>query len=179
MSDPSGPHWCDLFPCSKLTTNLVEPFHACADHYIDALESAGAIVTISTTFRPPERAYLMHYAWLIAKGRMLPREVPPMDGVDIDWTHEGHTAEAVQAAKAMVETYGIDPDMPYPPSLQSRHTKGRAIDMKIRWKGIIHVRDNYGILHACAKQEDLWAIGASYGVHKLATDAPHWSDDGH
>jgi hypothetical protein len=26
---------------------------------------------------------------------------------------------------------------------------------------------------------NLHAVGASYGVHKLASDPPHWSTDGH
>jgi uncharacterized Zn-binding protein involved in type VI secretion len=29
------------------------------------------------------------------------------------------------------------------------------------------------------KMSDLHAVGASYGVHKLVSDPPHWSDDGH
>ena len=26
---------------------------------------------------------------------------------------------------------------------------------------------------------DLYPVGASYGVHKLESDPPHWSADGH
>lgn len=29
------------------------------------------------------------------------------------------------------------------------------------------------------KLGDLYAVGATYGVQKLVSDPPHWSDDGH
>jgi hypothetical protein len=28
-------------------------------------------------------------------------------------------------------------------------------------------------------QPQLHSVGATFGVHKLVTDLPHWSDDGH
>lgn len=171
----SGPAWCSEFPCSTLTTNLASPFRENAERFIEALRNAGASVTISTTFRPPERAYLMHFAWLIAKRKIGPDEVPSYPGVDVDWTCGGDETAAIVAAKAMVDAYGIA----YQPTLRSRHTEGRAIDMTILWRGTSDVVDARGVTHSCSKQEDLWAVGASYGVRKLPSDPPHWSDDGH
>jgi hypothetical protein len=180
VTTPSGPAWCDQFPCSVQTNNLASPFREAAEAFLEALRTAGAVVTVSTTFRPAERAYLMHWSWLIARGRVQPGDVPPREGVDIDWTHgPGHLADARQAASAMVATYGISTTMPYPPSLTSNHTLGLAIDMTVAWRGSIFVTDARGASHLCTAQADLWPVGASYGVHKLATDPPHWSVDGH
>jgi hypothetical protein len=157
-----------------LLTQLAQPFRADVENFIDALERAGARVDIGTTFRPAERAYLMHWCCKIADGYP-PRDVPPMDGVVIDWTHDDDIITARAAARAMRTAYGIV----FPASLQSRHTQGLAIDMTIHWKGLITVTDAHGVPHDCIDQDDLWPIGASYGVHKLATDPPHWSSDGH
>ena len=104
-----------------------------------------------------------------------------MAGVDIDWTHNGDTAAARAAAKAMVAGYRIA----YPAVLVSRHTQKRAVDMTIAWKGTIAIADKAGKPHAVAYKPpdvpnpDLYAVGKSYGVIKLVTDKPHWSDDGH
>lgn len=174
MTRPSGPAWCSEFPCSVLTTQLAQPFRDCAERFLAALRSAGASVTASTTFRPRERAYLMHWAWRVAHGLVAPSAVPALPGVDIDWTHGGCTNAAIAAATEMVSTYGIA----FQPSLNSRHIEGRAIDMTIRINGPIKITDAHDVIHLCTKTEDLYAIGASYGVYKLLTDSPHWSEDG-
>ena len=175
MTEPSGRAWCARFPTSTSINDLDPRFAERVASFLHALNNAGAHVDVSATYRPAERAYLMHWCCMIGAAAQDPAHVPPMAGVDIDWGHGGDRDAARSAAREMMAGYKIA----YPAALVSRHTQRRAIDMTIRWKGVIHVIDARGIVHACTEQEDLWPIGASYGVIKLASDAPHWSDDGH
>jgi hypothetical protein len=75
-------------------------------------------------------------------------------------------------------------DIVFQPSLASRHIPGLAIDMTISWSGTIKVRNASGKDVALSTPVDdtnttLHGIGASYGVRKLLSDPPHWSDNGH
>lgn len=181
MSEFSGPQWCAHFPTSNAVEALAEPFRSKVKSFQAALLDAGATIHISATLRPKERGYLMHGAWVIARLHVDPKTIPAMEGVDIDWTHGGDVIDARDAAAAMVATYGIA----YEPSLTSRHYEGRAIDWTIGWQGVLKIRSAAGTQLVIATDPrsgantELWAIGADYGVHKLASDAPHWSDDGH
>ncbi|MEI9995082.1 MAG: hypothetical protein WDM91_10840 [Rhizomicrobium sp.] len=183
MTEPSGAQWCARFPTSTSLDDLVEPFRDRAKAFIAALKAAGAFVTVSATYRPAERAYLMHYACLVAGYRdtdgihrqIAPAVAPAMAGVPIDWTCGGQDALAFQRAREMVAGYGIA----YPAALVSRHTQRRAVDMTIHWPETLLVQDGNGVPRRAATQQDLWPIGASFGVHKLPSDPPHWSDDGH
>jgi hypothetical protein len=148
--------------------------------FIDALKAAGVRVRISATFRPKERAYLMHYACKIADGQISPDKVPAMDGVNIEWAHTDSSGKldvraSRAAARAMKETYAIR----YLPSLTSQHTKHRAIDMTITAYADKTVKDADGNDVTLSNDNDLFALGATYGVIKLKTDPPHWSDNGH
>ena len=178
MAEPSGVEWCTKFPGSRDVDDLVEPFRASLKAFLAALHNAGADVAINATLRPPERAYLMHFAWEIARKGMPPSEVPPRTGVDILWDHSG----AVKAAEDMVEGYGLRAEA----VLDGNHMKGLAIDMEITWTGSIMLTDAHGTAHAISSPRgnanpDLQAVGLTYGVHKLsvAIDEPHWSVDGH
>jgi hypothetical protein len=147
---------------------------------------AGVHVTISATLRPPERAYLMHYAFRIAREHLDPAQVPARAGVNIEWAHtnaqgQPDLAASRRAAEEMVRGYGIV----YRPALASRHTQGLAIDMNITWSGTLVIRDRHdqevtiaSTPRTGAGNADLHRVGASYGVHKLASDPPHWSSDG-
>jgi len=70
------------------------------------------------------------------------------------------------------------------PALASNHIAGHAIDMDITWAGTIHVKNKLGENTPVTFMSDvnantaLHVLGASYGVLKLATDAPHWSHNG-
>jgi hypothetical protein len=173
----SGPDWVSQFPTSNSVDDLVEPFRDNVNRFLSALSDAGATVSIAATLRPPQRAYLMHYSFLIARGGADPGGVPAMDGVDIQWAHDA----AKPAAEAMVEGYGIV----FQPALASRHTQGLAIDMDIAWQGTLTITDAQGAdttistLPRNGGNSALQAVGNSYGVKKLATDPPHWSSDGH
>lgn len=196
-SKPAGADWTKQFPTSKSLTDLKGGFASSMKQFAAALKAAGVKMTISATYRPPERAYLMHFSWLVAKG-MDPAKVPPMRGVDIDWTCKGggkdaksasppatggkpDNAEAVKAAKEMVRAYAIA----YAPALTSRHTQGLAIDMSLSWSGTLSIKDAKGKDVSIASSprdggnKELQAVGATYGVVKLKSDPPHWSSDGH
>lgn len=171
---PPGVDWCNEFPTSTSLDDLVEPFRDSVKQFVEALRSAGAGVIVSATLRPRERAYLMHWCCQVADG-YLPASVPPMAGVDIDWTHGDDLGFAVQACRAMRYKYNIV----HAPALDSNHVRGLAIDMTVSWRGGIVVRDAHGVDHFCREQHDLWSIGATYGVRKLPSDPPHWSQNGH
>jgi hypothetical protein len=79
------------------------------------------------------------------------------------------------AAAQMVSGFGIV----YAPALVSRHSQGRAIDMNVAnyLKKIFVDANRVSTTVTTAAQ--LHALGATFGVIKLASDPPHWSDDGH
>lgn len=183
MTEPSGPAWCARFPTSVSTDDLVSPFREGVAAFIAALRDAGASVMVTATYRPPERAALMHWSFQIGRAHQDPEYVPPIPGVDIDWTHQGDLGAAVAAAEAMIAAYGIV----YAPALQSRHTQRLAIDMSISWqRGTISVRAANGVIMQCnglntprnGSNPSIISVGRSYNVIKLISDIPHWSSDG-
>ena len=175
----SGSQWVARFPGSNSTSALVPEFRQSVDQFIEAMRNAGATITVSATYRPPERAYLMHWSWKIAHGTP-PSSVPPMDGVNIEWTHP--TLEAsVSAARNMVNAYGMQ-NLQIPAALISRHTQRKAIDMTISWAGTLEIRNASGEMIAIASTPRtgmnamLKQVGQSYGVIKFvggASDKPH------
>lgn len=175
----SGASWVAQFPTSTSLDDLQGAFKSNCTDFVNALQEAGASVSIEATFRPPERAYLMHYAYKIANGEIAAKNVPPMAGVDINWVHPTNRA-SVAAAQAMVNGYGIV----YGPALTSRHSEGAAIDMSISWSGALKIKKKDGTEVSIGAPRgggntSLHAVGASYGVIKLVSDPPHWSSDGH
>jgi hypothetical protein len=180
----SGAAWWQAnqakFPNSASVSALVPPFRDKVTAFIDALQDAGASVRVTATLRNPIRAHLMHYCWRIAKGAIAPSAVPAVAGCAITWDH-GNLARSKKGAQEMVDLFGIA----FQPSLTSLHIQGRAIDMTIGWNGTIQVRDKSGRTRAVSAprsgdaNRDLHAIGATYGVIKLVSDPPHWSDNGH
>lgn len=177
----SGPQWCSRFPGSASPDDLHPDWRGRVWAFVSAMERAGATVRVTATWRPPQRAYLMHWCWMIANLSQSPAAVPAMADVAIDWTHHGDSRAARAAAQAMVDGYGLE----FTPSLASRHITGRAIDMEISWKERLSIRDFDGNLHHIQSlprdgtNRELAKVGASFGVLKLETDRPHWSDDGH
>lgn len=183
---PSGSNWVARYPTSTRISDLAPAFANSVSSFVGALRDAGATVRIGATLRPPQRAYLMHWSWRVANEGYDPRRVPPQDAVDIIWDHTDARGEydelaSRHAARDMVNGYEIA----FRPSLASRHTEGRAIDMTINWAGALSVRDAASKVVAITstprsgENSALQTVGASYGVVKLASDPPHWSDDGH
>lgn len=183
----SGVSWVKQFPGSAKVADLVDPFRLNVQKFLAAIKKAGIGMSIAATFRPPERAYLMHHAFRIAdvKDLMDPARVPPMAGVDIQWLHVDAAGNpdlkaSRAAAKEMVAGYGIV----FRPSLTSRHTEGNAIDMTLVWSTGITILDGSGSSVSIpgpgngADSKLLHRVGASYQVLKLVADAPHWSNDG-
>lgn len=74
----------------------------------------------------------------------------------------------------------------FKPAPTSRHTEGKAIDMDISWTGDLTITNAAGAQTVIkttpltgAGNTTLHGGGAGCGVHKLASDPPHWSTDGH
>jgi hypothetical protein len=181
----SGPDWVSQFPASRAIDDLEITFRGKVERFLGALRSAGATVTISSTCRPPQRAYLMHWAWRIAKEGYDPQKVPSLEGVTINWWH-GDAARSRQAAQAMVNGYGIN-NLKVPPALTSRHIQGLAIDMDIAWQGQLKIKQADSSIRLITSTPtdgangDLIEVGKTYGViHfiNVAKDRPHWSTDG-
>lgn len=180
LPQPSGSAWVARFPTSRSIDDLEQPFRTKVESFVGALAAAGASVHIFATRRPPERAYLMRYAWDVSRARIAPADVPAMPGVDIEWDH-GDDAASRAAAAEMVEAFWLA----HRPSLSSRHIEGLAIDMHVTWTGTLSIVDAKGRTRKIgstprngAENRALHAVGASYGVRKLVSDAPHWSSDG-
>lgn len=182
----SGRAWVARFPNSNSTADLNSPFRENVNSFISALRAAGATVTISSTYRPPERAYLMHWSYNIATRGQDPRTVPAREGVNINWVHmdeQGNysSTKSVQAARDMVNGYNIA----FQPSLTTNHAGRTAIDMTITWSGTLNIVNAQGTTVAItstprtgAGNTDLHTVGRSYSVLKLVSDAPHWSANG-
>jgi hypothetical protein len=179
----SGAAWWQAnqtrFPNSHSIDDLVSPFKENVQSFVDALIAAGATVKVSSTLRNRKRAYLMQCCWDIAKGRVEAAQVPLEPGVDIKWDH-GQLANSTAAAQAMMDLFGLA----HRPSLNSLHISGLAIDMDITWSGTLQIRQKDGETVSIGAPRDgasntkLHAVGATYGVKKLASDPPHWSSTG-
>lgn len=185
----SGKYWVDWANLnaknSQSVDTLADPFKSHVKAFIKALEDAGAKVTVSATRRDAKRAYLFHWSWLIALGKSKPSAATAMAGVDIEWDH-GDDAKSKAGAQEMVSGFGlaVPPKSKVAPALHSNHIAGNAIDMDITWTGELKVKKKDGTVVSVPFMSDpnqnskLHAVGESYGVKKLKTDAPHWSSNG-
>ncbi len=177
----SGAHWVEKYRTEPTLDLLVEPFKSNISSFIAMLRSNQSRVAISATYRAPQRAWLMHWAWMIATGKIKYAKLNSISNplkLDIVWDH-GDEASSREAARAMVSGY----HMAHVAALSSRHTEGRAVDITIRRLPEILKIDKQeypiGVAKADAN-EALWFVGEHlFSVKKLASDPPHWSDDGH
>jgi hypothetical protein len=179
-SQLSGAAWWHAnqskFPNSNKLADLTPPFREKATSFFQALRQAGANISISSTLRHPNRAYLMHWCWKISKGLVQPSAVPRRTGVDIVWDH-GSLAASKRAAAEMRDLFG----MAHIAALTSNHISGEAVDMTISWAGTLNVVDAAGAAHAIGAPRNgaanavLHRVGRSFGVRKLIGDDPHWS----
>ena len=185
----SGQYWVTWANTNAKNSENVEdlavPFRTNVKAFIQALEDAGATVTVTATRRAAKRAYLFHWSWKIALGKAKPSEAIAMDGVDIQWDH-GDLKASKAGANEMVRGFGlaIPPKSTVAPSLNSNHIAGNAIDMDIVWSGTLSIAKKDGKLVKVAYMTNpnanghLHTVGASYRVMKHKTDAPHWSYNG-
>lgn len=181
----SGKSWVAQFPTSADVEDLVDPFRANLKAFLQALANASATVVINATYRPAERAFLMHYAYRIAREGLSPVKVPKHTSIDIDWVHRYDNGRinynaSKAAAQEMVQAYGIA----FKPALTSQHTAGKAIDMTISWTGTLSIANKSGKVisitssPASGQNSELHTVGRTYGVTKLVNDPPHWSENG-
>lgn len=189
MPTKSGTSWVTWANTNaKNSTNIDElelTFRKNVKDFIKALKDAGATIDVSTTKRSDKRAYLFHWSWRISLGKCEPSVAKKMTGVDIEWDHKD-LKKSKAAAKEMVTGFGlaVPPNSTNAPSLTSNHIRGKAIDMTIKWTGIIKVKkkDNTEVSVTFKTNVNtnsvLHQIGESYSVKKLKTDAPHWSVNG-
>lgn len=180
----SGPSWVNRVTGSTSTNALSPRFRIAVDAFLAAMRAAHLRVTVSATFRPVERSYLMHWSWKIVHGTD-PATVPAFAGVNINWVHPTRAA-SVDAAHNMVHAFGME-GLHTPPALHSLHNDRNAIDMTISWTGVVHVADHQGApvriatLPRTGMNRILQEIGAGYGVTKFIggdLDKPHWSTTG-
>lgn len=175
MREFAGEEWCARFPTSRSTSDLLPDFRDKVECFNKTLMQGGARVTFNATYRPPERAYLMHWCCMIAKSGQDAAAIPAMADVDIDWTCGGDRGRSMKAAERMAIEYGIV----FPAALVSRHTQRRAVDMTIEnYVGKVFTKPG-GDYVVLSTERDLWHMGALFDVIKLPSDSPHWSDDGH
>lgn len=170
----SGAQWVARFPGSASLSDLEPSFSAKVQAFITAIEAGGGSVRISATYRPKERAYLMHYSVMIKDSDVAAKDVPELEGVAINWVHPTDK-ESVAAAAAMAQGYGIA----YPPAYPTHHSDKLAIDMTITNVIKKTINDALGNAVEIKNDKDLHKVGVTYGVIKLVVDAPHWSDNGH
>ncbi|MDN8543298.1 hypothetical protein QZH36_17985 [Erwinia sp. BC051422] len=95
-------------------------------------------------------------------------------------------AESLAAAAEMMAAFGMA-NLNVAPSLRSRHTEGKAIDMAISWSGVLIIEDNNKktlTIRSFPKDgmnKELHEVGKIFGVIKYRggiSDKPHWSSDG-
>jgi hypothetical protein len=185
MAKLSGSGWVSAFKGSKDLGTLKGSFATNMKKFHAALQNAGARMRITSTYRPPERAFLMYWAWKVAKG-LDPSKVPARAGVDIDWVHKDgkHMADlhaSQKAAEDMVAAYGIVRE-PAPPEKHSKHELGEAADIWVSWSGSLVIVDAHGKTTTIASSprnqdnEELHKVALTYGVkHDVPHDPPHWS----
>lgn len=184
--NPCGAVWWrknqTRYPNSRDINTLEPTFLRHVSAFISALRAGGASVVVSSTRRSPQRAYLMHYAWLVATGQIEPSRVPPRPGVIIDWDL-GDDKASRKGAQEMVDLAG----MAYVAALSSNHTRGTAIDMNISWKGSLTLKGPgsappwqiTSTPRTGAGNTDLHAVAATvFAIRKLKSDPPHWSFNG-
>ncbi|MFJ6940220.1 hypothetical protein [Streptomyces sp. NPDC101132] len=195
----SGRAWAARFPTSTRTADLADGFRGDVNAFVKAMRNGGISVTPVATLRPPQRAYLMHYAWLVAKKKMSAGKVPAFkpaqgqDRVDVCWQHTDANgafdpAASVAAAQRLVTAFGIDPKLKVAPALNSLHTRGLAIDMNTTWTapGVTVAKASGERVRITTTPRSglnakLIAVGATYGVIHFSPpekDANHWSSTG-
>jgi hypothetical protein len=178
--ESSGIQWVDRFPPSKDIADLSDIFRIRIEQFLQAVEEAGLEYQIISTYRPPERAYLMKYSLKIARGLHPDKVKERHESVNISWLHFKANGDfdlqgSRQAAQTMVQAYQIGTTGAAYPSV---HSEGNAIDMSIDITGQVMIRDGKGNLKNVVKQTDLSRIALSYGIKRLKT-SNHWSLTGH
>ncbi|HEY3902848.1 MAG TPA: hypothetical protein VGM14_02925 [Streptosporangiaceae bacterium] len=141
-SQLSGPSRASRFPDSNSVSDLAPAFGKDVTAFATAMKHAGITVRTLSTLRPPERAYLMHYSWLVAKRKLSPLKVPGFAAskkhppVGICWVHAtAHGTskpQSMAAASKLAAAFHVA-SMGTTPTLTSLRTEGEAIVMSTTW----------------------------------------------
>jgi len=181
----SGAHWTRRFSGSRDTRDLTGTFRYAVEDFIAAMKAAGIRVSINATYRPIKRSYLMHWCWRIVNDGVDTATIPPMAGLEIEWSHATASA-SVRAARDMVAALSLR-RLRTRPALRSQHNLGLAIDMSISWRGMVSIKNAAGKVvqiqtgPRSGMNRKLIEVGATYGVKKYdgsGRDVPHWSNNG-
>lgn len=197
-SELSGPSWAGRFPDSRSVGALSGTFRTHVSAFIAAMRHAGIKVRPISTLRPAERAYLMHYSWLVAKRNLSPLHVPRFHAdsrhrpVSICWVHVGAHGADVRASIAAARKLAVALDVASlraAPLLASLRTKGLSIDMSTTWTArritIVNAAGHRVTIRSTPHDglnKALIAVGATYGVihfRKAAQAMNVWSVNGH
>ena len=179
--EKSGVQWVSRYMGSTSLDSCASGFKEDAKAFVGALRAAGINVSIEATYRPANRAYLMHYAAAICRGEANSNNIPKKEGVLIDWAHldkngKPNPTAAKNAANAMRNAYGIGDN---PVALNSNHTNGTAMDISISnysGKSMAHAD---GTIHKISSFNDIVRAGASWGIRWFGSgDKVHWSRTG-
>jgi len=181
----SGVEWEPVFPSSNSLSRLSISFGSNVKRFLSAVDAAGAHPSIITTYRPLERAYLMHWSWLIVKSNINARTIPPKAGVYIDWWHGTQSASRAAAAE-LLPKFGIGKNK-VAPSLSTLHSIGEAADISITWSGTLKIKDASNVVHIISRgprsslNAELTKVARTYNVlhyTNAAADENHWSSTG-
>lgn len=195
----SGPSWSGRWPGTHNVSDLDPDFRGRVSAFMGAMGAAGISVRVSSTFRPYERSYLMHWSYLIVNNKVAPEAVPAFSQaghaeMDICWAHRDAEGDldlpaSTTAALRLLRTLGVDPTLKTAPALASQHNIRQAIDMNTKWSDkSITIKNAAGENVTITSKPrrgtnpDLMAVGASYGVHHFVqpeADKNHWSNNGH
>ncbi|SCW28984.1 hypothetical protein SAMN04487970_1001312 [Paenibacillus tianmuensis] len=189
-AENSGSAWVAKFPGSTSVDDLNDPFKSDVKRFIAALHEAGISTSVKSTYRPLERAYLMHWSWMIANKKASPKDAPAKAGVNIKWVHDNDDAnysKSIAGARAMVNGYGIS-ELKVAPALNSNHTARNAIDLATSWsKSSVVIKDANGkkvTINSGEKNSTnatLISVAKTYGlVHftPVNNDKNHFSPNG-
>ncbi|MBA2372638.1 MAG: hypothetical protein H0V74_00345 [Chloroflexi bacterium] len=199
----SGPHWKAIADqrwggATPKVNELESSFASDLQMFVDMLAANGITHEFTSGLRPPERAYLFHWCVKVWKGKVAPRDVPAMPGVDIIWDH-GNDAKSRKAAEELADEF----DLVGVAALKSNHSAGTAMDMTFDFKGNkkneityqldgktvtrkIKVYDeartrqnNRGKVISGILKRELTKAGADFGVKRAVDDdIVHWSRTG-
>lgn len=179
----SGPAWVARYRGSDEFAMLVQELQDRLFLFFEALHSAGieeSAITLISTYRPRERAYLMASSYQIAQRDTAPDRVErKLKHVPISWVHHDIDGNpdlpaSKAAAVAMVTGYRIGASgAAYP----SNHTRRTAVDMTIAMASPVTVIDAGGNEVTVASQTDLIPVARSFGIHNYK-NTDHWSLSG-
>jgi hypothetical protein len=129
----SGAHWQQIATAwddQPYISALESGFAADLEKFLAMLTANGIGHEITAGLRPPERSYLFKYSLDVTNGRIAPKDVPAMAGVDIIWDH-GDDAKSKKAAGELADKFGLVGIAAHP----SNHNSGKAVDMKLDFSG--------------------------------------------